>query len=101
MTTPKAQESARYTAGPWKVWEKGWGMFSVDSATREICSVWSRTDQPKTIPDANARLIAAAPELLEACQMLLDAHNAIDPSYAYGARAKAKAAITKAIGGQI
>lgn len=44
--------------------------------------------------DANARLIAAAPELLAACQVALDEHDALSPSQRY----RLEAAIRKATG---
>ena len=51
----------------------------------------------KELRDANARLIAAAPELLEALKLIASAENsALDLAYCKGI---ARAAITKATGG--
>jgi len=70
---------AKHTEGPWHSWEAGGGWISVspvDKSRKPICrlgvedmydSEWYHSPQDK----ANARLIAAAPELLEACQAII------------------------------
>ena len=50
---------------------------------------------------ANARLIAAAPDLLEALKDMLDNHEDACTGYGEGAADKARAAIAKATGGEI
>ena len=114
---------SKYTPGPWRVGEQ-----TEKQHTRiEQCSArgdgqWSITvgwvnDDANTVPDAdgrlgetwkaNARLIAAAPDLLEAldhCEKILNAWFA-DPGDDPGRRAmaavnKARAAIAKAEGDQ-
>ena len=47
----------------------------------------------------DARLIAAAPDLLEALKEMLDNHEDACTGYGEGAAEKARAAITKATGG--
>jgi hypothetical protein len=63
-----------WTAGPWRTWEDG-----IRAATGEhIATVWSlgEVDEGKHYgrgqSDANARLIAAAPELAAELQSVLD-----------------------------
>ena len=48
--------------------------------------------------EANARLIAAAPDLLEALKEMLDSHEDVCTGYGEGAADKARAAIAKATG---
>lgn len=58
---------AQHTPGPWKVWnDRVWTNESLEDM-KQICSIsGNRGDR-----DANARLIASAPELLEACKQVL------------------------------
>lgn len=58
-----------HTPGPWKAGSNGgtWGVCRV-SGSEPV--VWKMGGIPH---EADARLIAAAPELLEACKALLDA----------------------------
>ena len=97
-----------HTPGPWKIFD-GWGSsrFSpviVDSipdvdgkcVANCICHVASSND----VAEANARLIAAAPELAEALRILYDFQNG-PPLEKYrdqwnDAMALAKAALAKA-----
>ena len=63
-----------HTPGPWFIWTgpsescKDFGIGAPDDSV--VCSVHSH---PHPCAKANARLIAAAPELLEACKALHDA----------------------------
>ena len=58
-----------HTPGPWSVGREGWKHQSVYSASgRFLADVSLFYDDA----EANARLIAAAPDLLEALQMLYD-----------------------------
>lgn len=74
---------ATYTAGPWKVepLEKyrhgysGWNTFTVRNSKTNICiSVVGEVDR-STSPEneANAKLMAASPDLLQACEIILEA----------------------------
>lgn len=66
--------SAQHTPGPWD-WEAvsanasgGHHLYLIDSKRRKIAALWGRSEEKK----ANARLIAAAPDLLEAMINLID-----------------------------
>lgn len=48
--------------GEWTVWERESGIY--------ICETWTIGDHPCAEEEANARLIAAAPELLEAAKKM-------------------------------
>ena len=88
---------SKHTPGPWIVVSRG--MFSpkvVDANSLGIC----HTTYAPTGAEANARLIAAAPDLLEALKEIVDAADGagweqLDPSFK-----KARAAIAKATGEQ-
>jgi hypothetical protein len=93
-----------HTPGPWEdcgsgdvqgIEDNGFGKGPVD-----VCSVYLRTVEGRT--EANTRLIAAAPDLLEALQKLLS-HGTFEDypntSEWYAVR-DARAAIAKATGGQ-
>ena len=95
------------TAGPWRVSEKVGdfihirhnnnepGAMSLNLAHVTARSSWARE------AEANARFIAAAPELLEALQLAVKAmkegRNVTYPEW-YGVINKAHAAIAKALG---
>jgi len=99
-------EAVTYTLGPWKI--VGIQIFS-QSGIANICEL----SEPRALPYighraldigspdwdeaiANARLIAAAPDLLEACEVFIrEADNPPDKQQAYEL---AKAAIAKAKG---
>jgi hypothetical protein len=59
-----------YSPGPWKVLVKGENFFGVNSNDGNVC-ILAAEDKKKIDKKANARLVAAAPELLEA---LREAH---------------------------
>lgn len=87
-------EKAGHTPGPW--FAVGWQVEIADDNRPDICNTnpetfgqHGRSDSERC---ANARLIAAAPELLAALVMLLDAYEI--PSV----REQARAAIKKATG---
>ena len=65
-----------HTPGPWTYYSGSRGIYGSDGAGGEksICTLHGpRRDRAKPERDANARLIAAAPDLLDALQGLLDA----------------------------
>lgn len=91
-----------HTPGKWNV--VGGEVFSMDNDAR-ICQVFSGGDSQKLLnkavssyeADANARLIAAAPELLEALERMLD--ECIIPNHRISdIEEKSRAAIAKARG---
>lgn len=68
----------QHTPGPWR-WDESWGAIVVDrpDMQRLICPMWTGCDRAcmgRDVVDedlANARLIAAAPDLLEALKSCL------------------------------
>lgn len=65
---------SKHTPGPWEYAENSANNFDVFGAgdTVEVAVVWGLDDPLKAEREANARLIAAAPELLEALEDSLD-----------------------------
>ena len=97
--------TTKHTPGPWYVGSgtyEGRNIYSVASVTDDDGFTYqpivaSAEDDGIKCWDANARLIAAAPDLLEALQNLSGALDAV----AYGAAlAQARTAIAKATGDQ-
>ena len=87
----------KYTPGPWRIGtpppngEQTVG--TLNGLMVAVATIGAEMEETK----ANARLIAAAPELLEALQSVLD--NCLDSEGLCAAHAKARAAIAKATGG--
>ena len=72
------QENAQHTPGPWEVHPTTLhpavrSVGTANAAPRRICTAGSMNGNP--VDERNARLIAAAPELLEAAIELKDACN--------------------------
>jgi len=68
-----------HTPGPWKAMktEHGW---HVGPQPDGVCSIWDNTDSAThATQEANARLLAAAPDLLEACEAIADAMSDAQP----------------------
>lgn len=99
---------SEYTKGPWSISETGpkWSINvgSGGDSNRHIAMVscYQRFTNDHTENLANARLIAAAPELLEALQTLVDdcihASGSMDYNYGKFDLKAAEAAILKARG---
>lgn len=86
----------KHTPGPWVVTRGGQSEpFSIEASTRTVALVKSCRNEA----DANARLIAAAPDLLAACEAML-AHRFCFATQkeAESGFAQARAAIAKARG---
>jgi len=73
---------AKHTPGPWSVWKKSldpagredWAILS--SENRIIAEAFWKVETDEYMPaEANARLIAAAPELLEALEAMAEWHE--------------------------
>ena len=96
--------SNKHTPGPWTVTADGAGWYIECSPERGHSVAYIRAEIGEEDPDtsddekeANSRLIASAPELLEALKLIASAENsALDLAYCKGI---ARAAITKATGG--
>ena len=95
----------KHTPGPWKITEDDYGHehWFGGAGEGQICVNGWVNGGCKKYPSkwrklqANARLIAAAPELLEALKLIANAENsALDLAYCKGI---ARAAIAKATGG--
>jgi hypothetical protein len=65
-----------HTPGPWTIRRASQGKpYQIEGATRDITR-WGGLSAPMSHEaEANARLIAAAPDLLEALQYVLSAHG--------------------------
>lgn len=81
---------AKPTRGPWELWGDANPSQVISSPAGFVAQTLGSNDE------ANARLIAAAPELLEALQFVMTASG----EQLSTAFEQAQAAITKATGGQ-
>ncbi len=90
----------KYTPGPWMPFSNsiGVGVTPVDDGESDICRCDNNWDERgQETHQANARLIAAAPELLEACEGLVA--NLTEGDFVSETRVEAaRAAIAKALG---
>lgn len=99
----------KHTPGPWVI-DPCWDILgNTDDGNGMVCQI--TTDAvPRAEAEANARLIAAAPELLEACRVTralvseaaMTGFNCHDGDWAerlYANQARLSAAIAKATGG--
>ncbi|TCW00440.1 hypothetical protein [Biostraticola tofi] len=90
------------TPGPWE--NVGGWVDSKGKDSKIICAIASVSTQEEGIQEANARLIAAAPELLEALQDMVaivkkNSYPCPDkPNSTWGRMEAAKAVINKALG---
>jgi hypothetical protein len=86
---------SKHTPGPWEVgYHDKHGQRTVLSQHIEICTCWHHSvGAIEKEMEANARLIAAAPELLAALQMVMSLYG---DGFAADAQAYARAAIAKA-----
>ena len=98
---------ATYTPGPWKIelasvgFPKPLMIFPEDQVNYQPIAKIFPMDTP-SMTEANARLVAAAPKLLEALRIMIDAVNVDQPDslIVFASIEKAKAAIAKAEGKQ-
>ena len=91
---------AKHTPGPWT---QGWSQNGVDCVwldgkTEPAIGMGDDDDWIDCGTEANARLIAAAPELLEALQAFTDVYGVDDVKRWMTVRDNARAAIAKATG---
>lgn len=86
---------SNYTPGPWTA--EGWENLVVNAGNVTLASTPGYTNGNLAEAKANARLIAAAPELLEALKMAIDWANEVPSPYRdFPFIAAARAAIAKA-----
>ena len=95
----------KYTSGPWWVYDNGYRYPGIESMDTSIVIHGMEPESERGIGGkdkeqsiANARLIAAAPDLLEACQLIVDADEYQSVVIATEAIKAAKVAIEQAIG---
>ena len=89
---------SKHTPGPWRVVKDPTNLsLQVYGQTLALFECWRRSDEQTEL--ANARLIAAAPDLLDALDYMLNVCHAID-AQGDEAHEKARAAIAKATGGE-
>lgn len=91
------KENISHTPGPWAHWKVtipflGWEILD---STKNRCGV-ARLTAVRPEDEANARLIAAAPELLEACQFALECCQSLPGKSNHPLAVKCRAAIAKA-----
>ena len=90
---------SKHTPGPWAMPDSGQGRISkvgVNGGWDGMIATADCGDYARSRSEglANARLIAAAPELLEALKDMLDGHEDACTGYGEGAADKARAACT-------
>ena len=99
----------KHTPGPWTAELDAHGRGRIKGDRCWVATTWTTADDDsnKRYPaEANALLIASAPDLLEALTKLLDMHDRCDAGFAptvelrFAIRDMARAAIAKATGEQ-
>lgn len=73
----------KHTPGPWTLGRSGYNdnlqyRYVIQSPTRLVANAFGVADEPAEEAEANARLIAAAPELLAACLACLAREDIAD-----------------------
>jgi len=91
-----------HTPGPWEIessFDPGYKSISAQKHTALAQVVWCMEDEGRSPEcEANARLIAAAPELLDALFYLLETSSGVSHEQWLEAMEQARAAILKATG---
>lgn len=94
---------SKHTPGPWSgpyydnhPGDRGWWVHNGLEGQDEYAVAVTFTGNPNQ--EADARLIAAAPDLLEACKLLMEYSGIIEERDGNWATEKARAAIAKAEG---
>lgn len=99
--------NAAHTPGPWKLEnpEMDGEILVTDEQDVTIATVWKQPLDPAEWAEANSRLIAAAPEMLDALRLCEDALSDLaridDGTPSVSALNMARDAIAKAEGGSI
>ncbi len=97
-----SDKDARHTPGPWKAVEAaynppGW-LWVQNGPGALLADVHQNVNVPLDARNANARLMAAAPELLEALQEIITAADGEGWNQFDAGFTKARAAVAKALG---
>ena len=91
---------SKHTPGPWSFYDDSndgkTNRIEIVAVGKTVARIYHSVPA-EDLP--NARLIAAAPDLLEALKDMLDGHEDACTGYGEGAAEKARAAIAKATGG--
>ena len=93
---------SNFTQGPWIYYadlpsqDPDWHIVTTENRLRILANV--HIEPGNQVDEANARLIAAAPELLEALQMAMQIGDQCSRGFLGMFQAKARAAIAKARG---
>lgn len=93
-----------HTPGPWTIVNPAtetWGTYNIQEAYEHISGLTQEggvSEEQEAVDSANIRLIAAAPELLEALEFIVTRQAGDLPTYMNPALEKARAAIAKARG---
>lgn len=101
MTAPEGETSGRaWTPGPWKWWtSNSWRRLKRDDRgiTQNVLEPYVCRDgcPDLSVSDADMALIAAAPELFEALEAVLDCAQSLNPEMT-AAYAKARSALSRA-----
>jgi hypothetical protein len=85
-----------YTPGPWHT--QGCTIYAGKNRVAQTWDTWY-DGLPTPTMEADAGLIAAAPEMLAALEMALESLDAVDVPQEWDCRSKVRAAIAKAKGG--
>jgi hypothetical protein len=83
MSTAKHKRKPRHTPGPWKwvdkyqsrIGDKTWSLVHDGNFICGVLSCDGETNSPQLCNESDAHLIAAAPDLLEALEMVRDADD--------------------------
>lgn len=89
---------SKHTPGPWKVDKRERETLITAAAMPYVAAVSSSLHGQPGTGEANARLIAAAPDLLDALQCYVMLYASLDTEGKQKLRDRAEAAITKAEG---
>ena len=97
-----SDKDARHTPGPWKAVEAaynppGW-LWVQNGPGALLADVHQNVNIPLDARNANARLMAVAPELLEALQEIITAADGEGWNQLDAGFTKARAAVAKALG---
>lgn len=71
---------SKYTQAPWELIHFGGPQIGHKASGEAVCTMWGDENDPADPFHANARLIAAAPDLYEALKELFDSYKQLADS---------------------